>query len=608
MKKYFQILRYGGENRLNFILSYIFYFFYNIFGAISLTMVIPFLDILFASKIPEKPSVEFTWTDTAVLKEYGFYQLGLAIENYGHQQVLIYFCIVLASSIIAKNIFRYLSIYNIIPFEQAVIRKLRQNIFGKLTELPIRFYTTKKKGDIINIVVSDVQVIQDSVIGTVKSIISDPITMLVFLFSMLFISWKLTLFTLIVLPLTGYFISIIAKTLKQKAHKSQEMLGKLIAVLDEYIGGLRIVKAFNGDTYEKQKYSNYNKAYYKYQVSLTRRSDMASPVTEVLSVFVVIFIIIYGGMMILSEDKGAMKASEFIGFIALFSQFLAPIKTFASAISRIQKGIASYARVETILDEPSSEEYQQNLKVKEKFTQNIEFQDVVFRYEEKEILKKVNLEIPKGKMLAIVGPSGAGKSTLVDLIPRFYELNSGEIKIDNENITSIDVRSLRNMMGIVTQEGVLFNDTVFKNIAYGSNSATHEQVRKAAEIANAWEFIEKLPEGLDTMIGERGAKLSGGQRQRIAIARAVLKNPPILILDEATSALDTESEKLVQEALEKLMENRTSIVIAHRLSTILNADKIVVMQEGEIVETGKHEELLAKNGLYHKLYTMQFKD
>ncbi len=607
MRIYLRILAYGQESWGKGLLALGFLLLFNIFNAVSLAMVIPFLDILF-SPLPEnvvKPE-GFSSAHLSEIKATAFNYLNYYLSYYGKAEVLIWFCVVLVISIFFKSLFRYLSSYLIAPLEQGIVMRMREQVFAHLTRLSMQFYTRKRKGELISVVVSDVQVVQESVVGNIQTVLRDPLTMVVFLGVMLTLSWKLTLFTLLVLPLTGLVITSVSKSLKRKANKGQERLDALISVLDEFIGGMRIVKAFNAEDFERAKYQKQNLAYFQTQVSISRRSDFASPATEVISIGVVAIIILYGGNLILSGNS-ELKPSEFIGFIAIFSQFLAPIKTFSHAIARVNKGVASFQRIWKLLQEPITVPEKLGAIPLDKFEKNIVFDKVCFKYEDKEILKNINLTLNKGEMIALVGPSGAGKSTLADLLPRFYDPYSGAIFIDGKNLRDLQLSSVRNKMGIVSQEGILFNDSVYKNIAYGDRQQSIESVIEAAKIANADEFIKALPQGYYTTLGERGTRLSGGQRQRIAIARAILKNPDILILDEATSALDTESEKYVQEALEKLMENRTSLVIAHRLSTILKADRILVMEGGEILESGTHTELLALDGLYRRLFDIQFK-
>lgn len=614
MKRYLSILLHGKPYALNGILSFFSILFYNIFSIASLTLIIPFLEILFnqADKpLPPKPDFGaidyFSWDGVSEIKQAFYDYIPHVIHEHGGNTVLIWFCVFLATTILLKNIFRYSGSYNMVPFEQGVIYNIRKKLFAHLSRLSLPFFTGNKKGNILNIVVSDVQIVQQSVIGTVLSVVNDPISMILVMVTLFIISWKLTLFTLIILPLTALFINFISKSLRKRARRSQERLGDLIAVLDEFISGIRIVKAFRGEAFEGTRYDKENHSYRQQMIGLRRRGDLASPMTEVISIVVIISIILYGGHLILS-GSGELRGSAFIAFIAMFSQFLAPIKTFSSAVSRIQKGIASYIRIDDFLNEEETVKEKENPTPVKGFESTLEFKDVWFKYEDDDVLKGVNLKIQKGQTVALVGPSGGGKSTLADLVPRFYDPYKGGLKLDGKDLRDLTVFDLRGLMGMVTQEGVLFNDTVAANIAYGVDNPDRERVKEAARIANAAEFIVNMPDGYDTVIGERGSKLSGGQRQRLAIARAVYKNPPILILDEATSALDSESEKLVQDALDKVMAQRTSLVIAHRLSTITNADLIVVIQKGEVVEQGTHAELLAKAGLYKRLHDLQFRE
>jgi len=605
MKTYFRILGYGSPFFYLLFLALFFLFLYNLFSAISLTMVIPFLEILFSSQPMPEPEVPLSILDVASLKAHFYYWLSKQMAIHGKLNVLYGFCLVVFIAIVLKNLFRYLSSYCIAPFEQGIIRNLRDRIFEKLTRLSLHYFTYQRKGQLMNLILNDVQIVQEAVVGTLMPLLSDPITMVIYLLTMLIISWKLTLFTLLVLPLTALVISRIARSLRKRADKAQTLLDLLMAFVDELIGGIRIVKAFNGEPYEVQKYRHHNHLYTRVMVNFRRRSELASPLTEILSILVVLVILIYGSTLIL-QGENDLKSSEFIGFIALFSQFLAPIKTFSGAISRIQKAIVSYNRIENLLNQEPDPTLMRGKREVNGFEESIQLCNVHFGYEDREVLKGITFTIRKGMMVALVGPSGAGKSTLVDLICRFYDPQEGVILFDRIPYPEINVHSLRRLMGIVSQEGFLFNDTVKNNITYGSDSYTMEEIIQAAKAANAHEFIMELPQGYDTVIGERGLRLSGGQRQRIAIARAILKNPPILILDEATSALDTLSEQLVQQALNHLMENRTAIVIAHRLSTIQRADLILVLDQGRIVEQGRHEELLQRNGLYRKLYELQF--
>jgi ATP-binding cassette, subfamily B, bacterial MsbA len=605
MKLYLRILAYGKPYLRQGILGFIFLFLHNFFGIFSIALVIPFLQILFQQEGASAmiAAAQASSDPTFIQEAYLFVdQLIVAHDKWW---VLVRLCIVLGVSIFLKSFFRYLSAFFISPFEQGVILHMRSRLFDHLSILSMSFYTGKRKGRIINVLFNDVQIIQESVIGTVQNMISDPIAMGLILASLFVISWKLTLFTLLVLPLTGIFISQISKSLKKRARSGQERLGTLMSVMDEFISGIRIVKAFGGENYERGRYEQLNSEYKGLMVSLKRRSDLASPLTEVLAMGVVIAVMLFGGNLIL-EGKGELEASAFIGFIALFGSFIQPIKAFSGALSRIQRGVASYQRVEEFLEYPEEVKERPHAVGIQGFQQGIRYEGLRFAYEEAEVIKGVDIELPAGQTIALVGPSGGGKSTLADLLPRFYDPTAGRISIDGQDIRDLKVADWRGLIGVVTQEGILFNDTIAVNIAYGDTQPDRARVEAAARIANAHDFIAKQPQGYDTIIGERGTKLSGGQRQRLAIARAVYKDAPILILDEATSALDSESERLVQEALDQLRANRTVLVIAHRLSTIVNADRIYVIDQGMVVESGTHEELLQRDGAYKALYTVQF--
>jgi subfamily B ATP-binding cassette protein MsbA len=605
MKSYFEILKYGKDFKKNIVLAFIFLGLYNLFSASTLTLIIPFLEIIFSAASPPTLPQPIEWLSVDGLKSHAFYWLYCQIDIHGKSMVLGWFCGIVFIAILFKNFFRYLSNWQVTPLELNIIQNLRDKIFEHLTRLSLAYFTRKQKGHLISLVVSDVEVIQRAVLGTLIPLFSDPITMLIFLFLMCLISWKLTFFTLIVLPVTGFFISKISRSLKRNAKKGQVLFERLLAMLDEFISGIRVVKAFSKENYEKKRYQTFNAQYTQICIKLQRRSELASPVTEILTVAVILCIIYYGATLIITSQT-QLKPSEFIGFIVLFSQIIAPIKTFSSALSRIQKAIVSYERIAEFLKEPIQPTEQVGGKEVSALNSEIRLENVSFSYGQQKVLKNISFSIKKGETVAIVGPSGAGKTTLIDLIARFYDPTEGNIYWDNDNYKEINPASLRAQMGIVTQDSILFNDTIARNIAYGENQYPQENIIKAAQAANASGFIQDMPAAYDTTIGERGGRLSGGQRQRIAIARAILKNPPLLILDEATSALDSEAEKLVQQALDRITQNRTCIVIAHRLSTVQNADKIIVLNDGVIVEYGPHQELLNSCGLYKKLYEIQF--
>ncbi|MEO0469252.1 MAG: ABC transporter ATP-binding protein [Bacteroidota bacterium] len=606
MQTYFRIIRFGKPYFWWGGLALICILVYTIFSAVSLVSIIPFLEILFGQADIGAPSMPFSWLDIAAVKAHGYYFLSQQIAATDKMQVLLYFCITVCVMIVVKNLARYGSSFCMAPLEFGIIRNMRNQMFGHMSSLDLNYFTKNRKGDLISRQVSDVQTVTFAIVSNLQMIVREPLTVFVFFFTLLFISWKLTLFTLLILPLTAILINLIAKPLKRDTRRGQEVLGDLLGILDEFISGIRIVRAFQKEEYERGKYQQQNDEYTRLQVSIRRKVELASPVTEIISVGIVCIIIFYGGSLIL-EANSQFKASEFIGFIAVFTQFLSPIKVISNAISKIQKGIAAFERIDDMLQEKVSIQSPPHAKAKTTFTDHIRFEKVGFRYDADgpEVLKDIDFSLKKGQTVALVGPSGGGKSTLADLLPRFYDPTAGQILLDGTDIRQMRLEDLRAQIGIVSQEGILFHDSVLHNIAYGIEALDRGAVIEAAKVANAHEFISELPEGYDTLIGERGTRLSGGQRQRIAIARAVLRNPAILILDEATSSLDTQSEKSVQNALTQLMQNRTTLVIAHRLSTIQNADLILAIEMGQIAERGSHQELLAQNGLYKKLHSLQ---
>lgn len=598
-----KILRYIFPYWTRVLLNVLFNFLSVGFSLFTLNMVIPFMSILFQTKKETYELMPFRLDFDALINNF-YYYLNLVIAELGEVTTLILLCVVVILASLFKNGFNYLALYHLAPVRNGVVRDLRNDIYRKTLSLPLAFYSQERKGDIISRMTNDVYQIEISVISSLAMVFRDPITMIVYLAWLLVMSPQLTLFVLILIPVAGYIIGRIARSLKPTALKSQSKLGVILSVTEETLSGLRIIKAFNAENKMTQRFLSLNSFYTRIMNKLYRRQDLASPMSEFLGTTVFIVIVLFGGSLVLTGEA-ALSPEVFIGYLAIFSQIIQPSKNFTKAYYNIQRGMASSERIDNILTAEESIKDAPDAKPKNDFRKEICFRNVSFRYEKEDVLKDINICLQKGRKVALVGQSGAGKSTFVDLIPRFYDTTEGEITFDGIPIKDIRIKDLRALMGNVNQEPILFNDTFFNNIAFGSTNATEEEVIRAARIANAHEFIVRSPMGYYTNIGDRGNKLSGGQRQRISIARAILKNPPILILDEATSSLDTESEKLVQEALLNVMENRTSIVIAHRLSTIIHADLICVMHEGQIVETGTHEQLLEKDGIYKKLHSLQ---
>ncbi|MFK7903925.1 MAG: ABC transporter ATP-binding protein [Chitinophagales bacterium] len=577
------------------------------FSLFSLVMVGPFLEILFETKevnIAEAPVVELSNIKDSLV-DFFYFQLQSIIVQYGKLDALLFICILVATFIFLKNLFRFLGLYFMAPIRNGVIRDIRNQLFTKITSLPLGYFSEEKKGDILTKATSDVQEIEWSILSVLESTFREPVAFAAYLTAMLMISPMLTLFVFTILPLTGIIIAQVAKSLKKNSHDAQSKLSLLMSIIDETISGLRIVKGFNAIPFQNRKFQNENQSHFDLMNKVLRRKDLSSPLAEFLSILVVCIVLYIGGRMVLN-GQGDLQPQGFIVFMVIFSQIIPPAKSFATAFFNIQKGMASVERINKILDAHNDIEESINPQVLNNFNESITFNKVSFAYEQQLVLKNINFVVKKGQILALVGASGAGKSTIADLIPRFYDVGEGAVMIDGVDIKQYRLEDLRKLMGIVSQEAILFNDTVLNNIAFGIERKVElKEVIQAAKVANAHDFITKLSNGYDTLVGDRGSKLSGGERQRLTIARAVLKNPPILILDEATSSLDAASERLVQDALFKLMQNRTSIVIAHRLSTIQFADEILVMKNGAVVEQGTHQELLTKGGTYEQLVKLQ---
>ena len=516
----------------------------------------------------------------------------------------MYVSLIIGASALLSNVFTYLSNVVMGYMRADVIQKIRNKVFKNTTGLHLSFFAGERKGDIMSRMTNDIQEIEVTLISSIKVFFKEPATIIVYLIYLFVSSAQLTLFTLVFFPIMGFIISEIVKRLKKKAILSQESLGRIVNLMDEAFGGMRVIKAFNAKNYVNDLFQKETSNYQRINVSMAKKNELASPTSQFLGILVVATLLVVGGNLVLNEET-SLDAEGLLTYLIVFSQILNPAKSISQSVSNIQRGIASADRIFKLIDEKPQIVNKTHAKTLDEFEQSIEFKNVSFQYENDPILSDINLKVEKGRSLALVGSSGAGKSTLADLVTRFYDVTDGSITIDGHDIKDISIHSLRGLMGVVTQESILFNDTVSKNIAFAMPDAKQENIEKAAKIANAHDFIMELENGYETNIGERGSKLSGGQRQRLSIARAVMKNPPVLILDEATSALDTESEKLVQQALTNLMKSRTSIVIAHRLSTIQNADLIIVMDKGRIVERGTHEQLMSLQATYHKLITMQ---
>lgn len=578
--------------------------FYALFSTLSFIALIPVINILFNEneRVDEKPE----WEGFSEIKDYtvNYFNYNIS-QRVAEDEVsaLIFICGIVVLLFFLKNLFGYFAAFFITFLRNGVLRDVRDALYKKILELPVSYFSEKKKGDTISRITADVNEVQTSFLSVLELIVREPLTIIFTIGAMLVLSPKLTIFVFIFLPIAGFVISLIGKKLKQKSTRAQEENGHFLSIVEETLSSLKIIKGFNAEDKFQQKFQQSTNNLKNILNSLINRQNLASPASEFLGIFVIVVILWFGGNMVLVE--GTLEAASFIAFLGLAYNILTPAKQISKASYSIKKGDAAAERIMDVLETSSNLTDAPDAVEITDFNEQVEINNISFRYEDEMVLKNFSLKVSKGNTVALVGQSGSGKSTIANLVTRFYDVNRGEIRIDGKDIRKVTKKSLRNLMGLVTQDSILFNDSIRNNVGLGKNDATEEEVIEALKIANAWEFVKDLPRGLETNIGDSGNKLSGGQKQRLSIARAVLKNPPIMILDEATSALDTESEKLVQKALENMMRNRTSIVIAHRLSTIQNADLIVVMQRGEIVEQGKHDVLLSKNGTYQKLVEMQ---
>ena len=604
MKKYSRIFSYLKEYKgkiglylLSIILSVV-------FSIVSVGMLMPFFDLIFKSDSGTSKFVETAKSPViAYIRETLQHIIDSGGAN-GKVKALGAICIVIILSILLKNMFLYLSYYILNPIKNSIGNRLRSDMYNKILQLPIGYFTEQRKGDLMSRTTNDLAEVEGSVVGTLEGWIRDPLTILINLVTLFILSPQLTLFLLVLLPVMGLVIGRISRSLKKQSHEVATKYGESVSILDETLGGLRVIKAFNVENLLKGKFLSVNNSLLTAKNKIGYRRDLASPLSEFLGVAIFCSILWFGGRLVLNKEI-ALEAAVFITYLGLFYNIINPAKSLSTSFSNMQKGYAAITRIEEILKTPVTVDDNPNGKKISSFNDKIEFRNVRFAYDDTVILDNVNLVVEKGKTIALVGSSGAGKSTLADLVPRFHDVTSGEVLIDGINIREYSLHSIRTLMSIVTQEPILFNDTIANNIKLGKEEATQDEIIQAAKVANAHYFIIQKEQGYDTNIGDRGTKLSGGERQRLTIARAVVKNPPILILDEATSSLDTESERLVQDAINNMMQNRTSIVIAHRLSTIRHADEIIVLQKGKIVERGTHEQLIVQNGFYRKLVEMQ---
>ena len=606
-----KIIPFALKYKKDIVMNVIYNILYALFSTLSFIALIPMLDVLFkdAKKIIEEPKFNSIWEITSYGNDYLYFYITKLTNESGAQYALLLVVTIIITTFLLKNIFNYLALNHLMLLKNGVLRDLRNKMFDKIISLPISYYSEKRKGDMMARMLGDVNEVRNSFFNILELVIKEPMTIVFTIGAMIVISFKLTLFVFIFIPISGFVISKIGKSLKAKSKRAQDENGYLISVVEETLGGLKVVKSYNAEGAFTNKFNNSIHRLYRLTNSIGRKNNLSSPMSEFMGIVVIAILLWYGGNMVLVETFAngtpLLEGSKFIAYMGLAYNILTPAKAISKASYQVKSGLAAAERVFDVLEVENTITDKPNAMVKSSFDTTITLENIHFKYENENVLKNFSLEVPKGKTVALVGQSGSGKSTIANLLTRFYDVQEGSVKIDGTDIKDMTLESLRDLMGLVTQDSILFNDTIKNNILLGKQDATDEEIIAALKIANAYEFVSALPLGIETNIGDAGGKLSGGQKQRLSIARAVLKNPPIMILDEATSALDTESEKFVQVALENMMQNRTSIVIAHRLSTIQKADNIVVMQKGEIVEQGTHDELLALNGTYSKLVMMQ---
>ena len=605
MKQFRRVLTYLRDFKINIVLIFFFNLCYAVFSVFSLSMVAPFLSVLFGNgtMVTERPELSLNAND--ILNTF-YYYMGIIIHDYGQFYALVFIAITMIVSTLFSNLFRYLGLYANAPIRAGISKGLRRDVYHRLLILPLSFYNRQKKGDILNRIGSDVQEVEWSVVCSLQMFFRDPILVIVFLITLFSISYKLTLLTLIILPPAGILIAKIGKSIKKNSTEAQQILGRMTSAFDEAISGLRIIQGHTATDYADRRFRKMNDRFFVLNRRIFRKTEIGAPLVEFLCILALVIVLLLGGNFVVSD--AAMTGEKLILFIVIFARIIPPAQSIVSSYYTIQKGMASADRIFRVIDEDEVIEEAKEPVSKNTFDDKIAYSHVHFSYREdgnEEVLSDINFTLEKGKTVALVGASGSGKSTIVDLLPRFYDVKEGQILIDGIDIRKLKISDLRSIFGIVNQDITLFNDTVYHNIAFGKEGVTREMVEEAAKTALAHDFIMEMTEGYDTVIGDRGMMLSGGQRQRLSIARAVLQNPQVLILDEATSALDTESEYIVQQSLQRLMEGRTTIVVAHRLSTIRRADEILFVQGGRIIERGSHDELIALGGEYAKFCALQ---